>query len=57
MEENKQEPFVERMIDEQSELKDRLVKLNTFLVSKKYMELDDYNKSLLYRQREAMAIF
>ncbi len=57
MDENKQEPFVERMIEEQAELKDRLVKLNAFLVSKKYMELDDYNKSLLYRQREAMAIY
>lgn len=57
MDENKQEPFVERMIEEQAELKDRLVKLNMFFVSKKFSELDDYNKSLLIRQREAMAVY
>lgn len=57
MNENKQEPFVERMIEEQSELKERLVKLNAFFINKKFAELDDYNKSLLFRQREAMAVY
>lgn len=45
------------MIEEQSELKERLVKLNAFLANKKFAELDDYNKSLLLRQREAMAVY
>lgn len=52
-----QEPYVQRMVEEQNELKDRLEKLNTFLKSKKFSELDDYNKSLLIRQREAMAVY
>lgn len=52
-----QEPFVQRMIEEQSELKERFTKLNTFLKSSKFAELDDYNKSLLLRQREAMAVY
>lgn len=52
-----QEPFVQRMLEEQSELKERFTKLNTFLKSSKFAELDDYNKSLLLRQREAMAVY
>ena len=57
MDEIKQEPFVERMVEEQSALKEKLVKLNAFLSGKKFAELDDYNKSLLIRQREAMAVY
>lgn len=57
MEKEKQEAFVQRMIDEQSDLKEKLVKLNTFLKSNKFAELDDYSKSLLIRQREAMCVY
>lgn len=51
------EPFVERMIEEQAQLKERVVKLNTFLKSNKFNELDDYQKSLLLRQREGMCVY
>lgn len=53
----KQEPFVKRMVEEHKELKERLTKLNTFLKSEKFAEVDDYGKSLLIRQREAMAVY
>lgn len=57
MEKEKQEPFVQRMIEEQSDLKEKLVKLNAFLKSPKVLELDEYQKSLLIRQREAMCVY
>lgn len=52
-----QEPFVQRMIEEKAQLKERLTKLNIFLKSNKFNELDDYQKSLLIRQREAMCVY
>ena len=57
MDKEKQEPFIQRMIEEQTELKERLVKLNVFIKSNKFNELDDYQKSLLIRQREAMCVY
>lgn len=51
------EATLERLKQEQSELKDRLIKLNAFLSGSKFPQLDDYNKSLLIRQREAMAVY
>jgi hypothetical protein len=53
----KQEEFVERMIEEQKALKEKIVKLNAFIVDQKFNQLDDYNKSLLIRQREGMAVY
>ena len=52
-----QEPFVMRMIDERQELGERLVKAIDFIGSAKFNELDDYQKSLLVRQRDAMAVY
>lgn len=49
MEVKEQEPFVQRMIEEHKELKDKLTKLNVFIGSRKFAELDDYQKSLLVR--------
>lgn len=57
MDKEKQEPFILRMIEEQDELKERIVKLNVFLKCNKFNELDDYQKSLLIRQREAMCVY
>lgn len=57
MEIEKQESFVQRMIEEQKGLQDKLVALNAFLVNPKFSELDEYQKSLLLRQREAMAVY
>lgn len=53
----KQEPFVQRMIEEQKALQEKLTKLNAFIGSQKFAELDEYNKSLLIRQREGMAVY
>lgn len=52
-----QEPFVQRMIEEQKELKEKFTKLNAFIGSQKFTDLDDYQKSLLVRQRDGMAIY
>lgn len=49
--------FVERMIHEQKELQEKLVKLIKFIGSEKFAQLDDYQKSLLIRQREGMAVY
>lgn len=57
MEENKQKPFVERMLIEQSELKERLVKLNAFIESEQFMSLDRANRTLLLRQTDAMTSY
>lgn len=57
MEKEKQEPFVQRMIDEASELKEKLTKLNIFLKSRQFTDLDDYQRALLIRQREAMSVY
>ncbi len=51
------EAFVQRMVEEQAQLKEKIVKLNTFLKSNKFNELDDYQKSLLIRQREGMCVY
>lgn len=51
------EPFVLRMEEEQTALKEKLVKLNAFIGSEKFNALDGYQKSLLIRQREAMAVY
>lgn len=53
----KQEPFVQRMIEEQKDLQEKLEKVNAFIGSEKYAKLDEYNRSLLYLQREAMAVY
>lgn len=53
----KQESFVQRMVEEQKELKTKLVKLNKFIADKQVAELDEYNRSLLLRQREAMVVY
>ena len=57
MGEVKQETFVERLIEEKAQLKEKLIKLNVFLKCNKFNELDDYQKSLLIRQREAMCVY
>lgn len=57
MDVKEQEPFVQRMIDEHKELKEKFTKLNAFIGSQKFGELDDYQKSLLVRQREGMAVY
>lgn len=51
------EAYVQRMVEEQAQLKERIIKLNTFLKSNKFNELDDYQKSLLIRQREGMCVY
>lgn len=53
----KQEPFVQRMIEEQKTLQEKLTKLNAFICSQKFAELDEYNKLLLIRQREGMTVY
>ena len=51
------EAFIVRMEEEQAELKDKLVKLNNFIGKEKFNALDDYQRSRLIRQREAMAVY
>lgn len=51
------EPFVLRMEEEQAALKEKLTKLMDFIGTAKFNELDDYQKSLLIRQREGMAVY
>lgn len=53
----KKEEFVERLKEEQTELKEKLQKLISFIGTAKFNELDDYQKSLLIRQREGMAVY
>ncbi len=52
-----QEAFVQRMIEEQKDLQAKLVKLNAFFATPKYSEIDEYQKSLLIRQRDAMVTY
>lgn len=52
-----QELFVERMLQEQSELKERLIKLNAFIESEKIMSLDRANRTLLLRQSDIMTSY
>lgn len=51
------EAFVVRMEEEQAALKEKLVKLIAFIGTEKFNALDDYQKSLLIRQREGMAVY
>lgn len=49
--------FVERMISEHLDLQVRCTKLNEFLHSSKYLELDDENRALLNAQYNAMMAY
>lgn len=51
------ESFIVRMEEKHASLKEKLVKLNAFIGKEKFNALDDYQKSLLIRQREAMAVY
>lgn len=46
--------FVQRMLIEYEELTDKLGKLNAFISSDKFKELDDENRSLLNAQYHTM---
>lgn len=46
--------YIQRMIEEKKELDERIVKLVTFLYSDKSESINQYQKSLLNTQREAM---
>jgi len=51
------EDFVVRMEEEQAALKEKLLKLHTFIETEKFRTLDSYQKQLLIRQYEAMTIY
>lgn len=46
--------FVQRMLVEYEDLQDKLVKLDAFINSDKFKELDDENRSLLNAQYHTM---
>ena len=46
--------FKERLIEEQTQLTEKLDKLDTFLLSEKVKEIDDVQKALLQVQATAM---
>lgn len=48
---------LEKLKKEQAELKDRLVKLISFINSEEYFTLDEAEKSLLMSQRAGMEIY
>ena len=48
------EPFIERIIDERKELVERKDKLNEFIYSQKFMELDTKMKTLIRSQLKVM---
>ncbi len=51
------EGFVQRMVEEILQLKQKIEKLSKFLKSQTFNELDDYQKSLLVRQYSAMCAY
>ena len=53
----KKEDFIVRMEEEQTVLKEKLVKLNAIIGGEKFKALDGYQQSLLIRQREGMAVY
>ena len=48
------ENYQKRIVNEKKELDEKIEKLNKFIVSKKYSELDILERSKLDRQRMAM---
>lgn len=51
------EDWKERLIIEQKELKDKLIKLVEFINSKKFYELSENNRKLLHSQKIAMELY
>ena len=51
------EPFEERLIAEQKELKERLVKLTEFINSEKFYALSQNNRLVLKNQKIAMELY
>lgn len=51
------EDYKERLIIEQKELKEKLIKLMEFINSEKFYELSENNKQLLRNQKIAMELY
>lgn len=51
------EDYKERLIVEQKELKEKLIKLMEFINSEKFYELSENNKQLLKNQKIAMELY
>lgn len=51
------EQYIENLIKEQAELKEKLLKLMEFINSEKFYELSDNNKQLLKNQKTAMELY
>lgn len=51
------EQYIENLIKEQAELKEKMLKLMEFINSEKFYELSDNNKQLLKNQKTAMELY
>lgn len=47
--------YRERMLDEQTELTDKLIKLRRYIATREFTELDEIDRNLLLEQSAAMA--
>lgn len=50
-------PYQQRVVDEKTELDDRIGKLGTFFDTQTFLALDTGERSLLYHQHRAMKVY